>query len=494
MAAKRETRAGSAGAVFDRTPPQSVDAERAVLGAMLINPETVGSGIEILGDRATDVFYVAAHQHIYDAILGLFRKNVPVDATTLTEFLSRNGQLDAAGGFSYLGELAGAVPTSANMEHYAKSVRETALLRSLISVCTRIAGEAYQSGGEVEELLDKAEGDIFAIAEQRQLNPIVPVRELLVEGIKRIEAQMKSRTGITGVASGFTELDGYLSGFQPSDMIVLAARPSVGKTAFALNVAAHAANTLGKGVLLFSLEMAKEQLVQRLLCMVGKVDSDRLRKGFLARDEFPKLQGAADILSRSRIYIDETPNITVLELRSKARRHATQNPVDLIIIDYLQLMRGANSRVESRQVEIADISRSIKGIARELKVPVIALSQLSREAEKDDTGLPKLSHLRESGAIEQDADVVLMLSRPPAHEAEGRDNLINVTIAKQRNGPTGKLELLFQKNVQRFCNLDASERDSGGARGTARVAGQAAPDGFDDVFEEDGSFDEEAPF
>ncbi len=491
MASRQDSPAAGAGVIFERTPPQSIEAERAVLGAMLINPEAVGTGIEVLGRIPANVFYMAAHQHVYEAVLALFQKGVPVDATTLVEQLSRSGQLDAAGGVSYLAELAGAVPTSANVEHYAKMVLETALLRRLISACTRIAGEAYKADGEVETLLDKAESDIFSIAEQRQVNPIHHVRDLLEDGIHRIEDQMRAHSGITGVGSGFTELDAMLSGFQPSDMIVLAARPSVGKTAFALNIAAHAANELNKGVLLFSLEMAKEQLMQRLLCMVGRVDSDRLRKGFLSREEFPKLQTAADILSRAEIYIDETPNISVLELRSKARRHAAQKPVDLVIIDYMQLMRGGSARTESRQVEIAEISRSIKGIARELRVPVIALSQLSREAEKDDTGQPKLSHLRESGAIEQDADVVLMLSRPPKAESEGRENVIKVTIAKQRNGPTGFVELMFNKNVQRFGNLDAGNR---APAGVSEVPFNSQ-DGYDDVFaEDDATFDEEAPF
>jgi replicative DNA helicase len=490
MAAKHESPA----VVFDRTPPQSIDAERAVLASMLINPDTVGTAIEVLGDSPEETFYVAAHQHVYEAIVDLFRKNTPVDATTLTETLSRSGQLEAAGGVSYLSELLGAVATSANIEYYAKMVLETALLRRLIGACTRITGDAYKGEGEVEELLDRAESDIFSIAEQRQVNPIYAVKDLLEDGIHRIEEQMKSRTGITGIATGFEELDGMLSGFQNSDMVVLAARPSVGKTAFALNVAAHAANELGKGVLLFSLEMAKEQLVQRLLCMVGRVDSDRLRKGFLARAEFPKLQEAAAKLSQANLYIDESANISVLELRSKARRHAAQHPVDMIIIDYLQLMRGSSSRSESRQVEISEISRSIKGIARELRVPVIALSQLSREAEKDDSGSPKLSHLRESGAIEQDADVVMMLSRPPAHEAEGRENVINLVIAKQRNGPTGKVELLFQKNIQRFVALGA-EDPSGYTPAAASSAFDA--DDYDEKYEEDDiPFDDEndAPF
>jgi len=453
VAARPEPAAAlSGGPVFDRTPPQSIEAERSVLGAMLLNPSAVGTAIEVLREHATDVFYVEAHQHIYEAVLSLFRRAMPVDPTTLVEQLNRDGKLDAAGGAAYLGELSGAVPTSANIEYYAKIVLEAALLRRVISTCTRLAGEAYKAQGEVEGLLDRAEAEIFQIAEQRQLSPIYKVSELLEGSIHRIEEQMKSSTGITGVATGFTRLDTMLSGLQPSDMIVLAARPSVGKTAFALNIASHITNRLNKSAMLFSLEMSKEQLVQRLLCMEGQVDSGRLRTGFLARSEFPKLQRAAQTLSRAELYIDDTPNIGILEIRSKARRHASQHPLDVIIIDYLQLMSGAG-RFENRQVEIAHISRAVKGLARELRLPVMALSQLSREAEKDDTGMPKLSHLRESGAIEQDADVVLMLSRLPAHESEGRENVLRLNIAKQRNGPTGHVELLFEKNIQRFRML-----------------------------------------
>ncbi len=478
MAVRHESRGAASPAAFDRTPPQSIEAERAVLGAMLLNPEAVGMAIEVLRDQADEVFYVEAHQHVYNAMVELFRRNTPVDYTTLTEQLSHSGTLDTAGGASYLAELTGAVPTSANTEHYAKIVLRASLLRKLITACTRVAGEAYQPDILVEELLDRAEADIFAIAEQRQLNPIHAIGELLEDGIHRIEEQIKSSSGITGLATGFARLDELLSGLQASDMIILAARPSVGKTALALNIAAHVANHVKKGALLFSLEMAKEQLVQRLICMVGQVDSARLRSGYLANNEFPKVQKAAGALSNAKIYIDDTPNITVLELRSKARRHAAQHPFDLIIIDYLQLMSGS-SRSENRQNEIAEISRSIKGIARELRVPVLALSQLSREAEKDDTGSPKLSHLRESGAIEQDADVVLMLSRPPAHEREGRENVIRLNIAKQRNGPTGQIELLFEKNIQRFHSL------ADGQQGEASPApGGAQFDGDFDVAEE----------
>lgn len=453
MAKGKQSRAASGGKaqVFDRTPPQSIEAERSVLGAMLLNPDAVAAAVEILGEDL-DTFYVEAHRHIYEAVLELFRRNTPVDPTTLVEQLNRLEALDAAGGPAYIADLAGAVPTSANVEYYARIVLDAALLRRLIAACTQVVGEAYHAESDVDTLLDNAEAQIFAIAERKQINPIYKVSTLLEAGIHRIEAQIRSSTGITGVASGIPELDNLLSGFQPSDMIVLAARPSVGKTALALNIAAHVANHLHKGVLMFSIEMSKEQLVQRLLCMVGQVDSQRLRTGYLAGKEFSKIQKAADILSRALIYIDESPSLTALELRSKARRHIARHPVDLIIIDYLQLMTTGR-RAENRQVEIAEISRSIKGLARELRVPVLALSQLSREAEKDDTGMPKLSHLRESGAIEQDADVVLMLSKLKEKGEEEFGNRIRLAVEKQRNGPTGRFDMIFDKNYQRFGSL-----------------------------------------
>jgi replicative DNA helicase len=464
--------------VFDRVPPHNIDAERSVLGAMLLNPDAVGSAIEVLRESGRDVFYAEAHQQIYDAVVALFRRNVPVDAVTLGEQLVRDGHLESSGGYSYIAELTGAVPTSANVEHYAHIVLDAAVLRKIIATCSLLAGEAYQTQGDVSELLDRAEATILAIAEKRQLNPIYRVCDLLEDSIQRIEAIIKTHDGITGLATGFTKLDEMLSGLQPSDMIILAARPSVGKTAFALNIAAHASINLNKSVLIFSLEMAKEQLVQRLLCMEGQIDSARLRTGFLARNEFRKLPPAADKLSRAPLFIDDTPNISILELRSKARRHVSQHPLDLIVIDYLQLM-SAPGRSENRQTEISEISRSVKGLARELRVPVVALSQLSREAEKDDTGIPKLSHLRESGAIEQDADVVLMLSRPPAHEAEGNENLINLIVAKQRNGPTGKVKLLFDRSIQKFKNLLEGPGESDYAEaGAGAGAGSYVPEEF----------------
>lgn len=464
--------------VFDRVPPQSIDAERAVLGAILLNPDAVGSALEVFRDAGVDAFYVEAHQQIYAAVLTLFHKNVPVDPVTLFEQLSSEAHLESAGGAAYISELLGAVPTSANVAYYSQIVLDAAIRRRLISSCTTIAGTAYDGEGEVAELLDHAEAAIFAISQTRQSNPIYKIGDLVPESVDQIERLIREHTGVRGLPTGFKDLDAVLSGLQPSDMIVLAARPSVGKTALALNIASHVGVHNHQGVLIFSLEMAKEQLTQRLLCMEGRIDSARLRTGFLAKDEMPKLIPAAGRLSDAPIYIDETPNITILELRSKARRHMAQHDIKLIIIDYMQLMSsGMSRRVESRQVEMSEISRGIKGLARELRVPVLALSQLSREAEKDDTGRPKLSHLRESGSIEQDADVVMILWRPPETKLQPLDNRIKLIVAKHRNGPTGTIDLAFLKNCQRFEIVE-------------RAAHEEAPIGEED-FAGDG---EEVPF
>ena len=438
-------------AEFDRVPPYDQDAERAVLGAMLLNPDMVGTAIEILQGEPSDIFYFPAHQYIYEAALSLYRKAKPIDAMLLKEQLLADGHLDDVGGIAYISDLCSVVPTSANMEHYARIVSEKSILRRLITSCTQIVGEAFEAHDNVQELLDRAEGDLFRIADQRQTNPIVSISEILNESVERFEKELCSDNPITGLETGFTDLDGMTRGFQPADMIVLAARPSVGKTAFALNIARNAAVDNGKNVLIFSLEMSKAQLMHRLICTQGKIDLKRLEKGFMAADEFPKVQKAAEELRDKPIFIEDSSNITIMDLRAKARRHMAKNGCDLIIIDYIQLMSGT-SRAENRQVEISEISRSIKGLARELNVPVLALSQLSREAERDESGKPKLSHLRESGAIEQDADVVLMLYRPPAHESENAPDLIKLVLSKQRNGPTGDIDLIFQKRIQRFRN------------------------------------------
>jgi len=473
---------------FDRLPPQNIEAEQAVLGAVLLNQEAIGLATEILGESPGEVFYVPAHQHIYGAALKLFRQNQPVDEVTLLEQLKRDGHEDDFGGASYLGELTSAVPTSANVDHYAKIVLDAALLRRLITTCTRVAGSAYQHEGDAAELLDDAEGGIFAIAQAHELNPVWKVGQLVNEAVERIQHLIETHSGISGLPTGYDKLDELLSGLQPSDMIVLAARPSVGKTALALNIARHVAIDHNQGVLIFSLEMAKEQLTQRLLCMEGRINSRWLRAGFLAKEVMGKLTPAASRVYPAPIFIDDTANISILEIRSKARRLMAQHDIKLVIIDYLQLMNSPRSarRSDNRQVEISEISRGIKGLGRELRIPVLALSQLSREVEKDDRGIPKLSHLRESGSIEQDADVVLMLYRKPAHTQRGEgpvdeaddDNLLRLDVAKQRNGPTGRLDLAFFRDMQRFETP---------VEGAIDVDEAAAEGGFeaDESFEDD---------
>lgn len=448
--------------VFDRTPPHDIDAERAVLGAMLLDADAIGAAIEILRENPAEVFYAPAHQHLYSAMMSLYRSDTAVDSTTLVYQLNRDGTLEEAGGASYVAELTSAVPTSANIEHYARIVLDAAVLRRTITVCTRVIGKAYEAREDVNELLDSAESDIFAIAEKRQLNPIQHVGELLKPAVEKIESIIKSHKGITGIATGFARLDELLSGLQASDMIILAARPSVGKTALALNMARHVAVHDSRAVLIFSLEMAKEQLVQRMICMEGQIDSGKLRTGFLARQVFSKLQVAAGKLDTAPIYIDDTPNISILELRSKARRHASQHALDLIIIDYLQLMRGGPS-VESRQQEISEISRSLKALAKELSVPVVALSQLNRSLENRGDKRPMMSDLRESGAIEQDADVIMFVYREAVYCEHCRkkdgsctanhERNAEVIIGKQRNGPIGTVELAFMGEHTRFENM-----------------------------------------
>lgn len=443
---------------LERTPPQNIPAERAVLGAMLINTDAVAAAFEILRDDPADLFYVDAHQKIFAAMTTLFSNRVKVDEVTVGEQLARDGALEAAGGYTQLAELTGATPLSSSAEYYAEIVLENAVLRKLITSCTRIANEAYSHEGEVRDLLDSAEATIFSIAERRQLTTITSVGDLIEETIHRIEELKKSGSHVTGLSTGFVELDSILSGLQPSDMIILASRPSVGKTALALNIARYVGVQLHKSALIFSLEMSKEQLMQRLFCMQGKLDFRHLREGFLSQQEFGRIQQAADKLSRAPIYIDDSPNITVMDIRARSRRHAAQHPMDLIIIDYLQLMMGRR-RAENRQVEIAEISRGIKGIARELRIPVLAISQLSREAERDESGTPKLAHLRESGALEQDADVVLMLARPPKEEEQkAKAGIITVSVAKQRNGPTGNVQLIFDTHHQLFKSIAAPQR------------------------------------
>ena len=439
----------------DRQPPYSEDAEHAVLSAMLMDQDAIVRAAELVDDS---MFYAERHRRIFRAMVAITERGSVVDPLTLSDELSRKGELEAAGGKEYIGFLVDAVPTSANVEYHAEIVREKAILRTLIQVSTQIVHDAFSGGTTAAELLDEAESKIFAVSQQRKPDGFTRIKELLWPTMERIEALQRGGKTITGVASGFNDLDELTSGFQPADLIIVAARPSMGKTAFVLNLAQHAAIEDHVPVAFFSLEMSKESLVQRMLTSEARVDSQRLRRGLLRDDEFPMLARAAGILSSAPVWIDDTPGLTLLEMRSKARRLKADSGIGMLIVDYLQLMQGP-SNAESRQQEVSQISRGLKALAKELNIPVVALSQLSRAPEQR-TGdhRPQLSDLRESGAIEQDADLIMFLFRQEMYDGpvdkdgnsiEGKAELI---IGKQRNGPTGLVNLHFYKNYTRFAN------------------------------------------
>ena len=439
----------------DRQPPYSEDAEQAVLSAMLMDQDAVVRAAEFVDDS---MFYAERHRRIYRAMVSIAERGSVVDPLTLADELSRRGELDAAGGKDFIGYLVDAVPTSANIEYHAQIVREKAVLRALIQVSTQIVHDAFSGMSTASELLDEAESKIFQVSQQRKAEGFMRIKELLWPTMERIEALQRGGKTITGVASGFSDLDEMTSGFQPADLIIVAARPSMGKTAFCLNIAQHAAIEDHVPVAFFSLEMSKESLVQRMLTSEARVDSQRLRRGMLRDDEFPMLARAAGILSSAPIWIDDSPGITLLEMRSKARRLKADSNIGMVIVDYLQLMQGHTS-AENRQQEVSQISRGLKALAKELSVPVVALSQLSRAPEQR-TGdhRPQLSDLRESGAIEQDADLIMFLFRQEMYEGpvdkdgnsiEGKAELI---VGKQRNGPTGLVNLHFYKQYTRFAN------------------------------------------
>jgi replicative DNA helicase len=464
----------------DRRPPYSEDAEQAVLAAMLIDQDAVMRAIEIVDDS---MFYAERHRRLYRAMLSITERGSVVDPLTLADELSRRGELEAAGGKDYIGFLVDAVPTAANVEYHARIVKEKALLRRLIEVSTEIVGEAFIGASSADELLDLAEQKIFQVAQQRGTEGFSRIKELLWPTMERIEAIHAGGESITGIASGFSDLDDLTSGFQPSDLIIVAARPSMGKTAFTLNIAQYAAIEKQRKVAFFSLEMSKESLVQRMLTAEARIDAQKLRKGMLRDDDFPRLARAAGILTHAPIWIDDTAGITMLEMRSKARRLKADQGLDLVIVDYLQLMQGP-ANAESRQQEVSQISRGLKGLAKELSVPVIALSQLSRAPEQraGDSKRPQLSDLRESGAIEQDADLIMFIYRPEVYEGpvdkdgnslEGRAEII---IGKQRNGPIGFVNLFFHKNYTRFENFSQrAPAPTGGGTEAGRIGpgGQA---------------------
>ncbi len=439
-----------------KLPPQNVEAEQSVLGGILIENEAVNKVMEIL---TADDFYRDAHSRIFNALISLSERDEPADLITLTNELRKIDQLDSIGGASYLASLIDSVPTAANIEYYAKIVKEKAILRKLIQTSTEIITQSYQDRGDVEGFLDEAERAIFEISEKRVKPSFYSIRDIVKESFKTIERLFEKKELVTGVPSGFKELDRLTAGFHASDLIIVAGRPSMGKTALCLNISQYAAIEKRIPVAIFSLEMSKEQLVIRMLCSEAQVEGTRLRTGFLTESDWPKLTLAAGNLSDAPIFIDDSAAISVLELRAKARRLKGEHGLGMLIIDYLQLMKG-RTRVESRQQEISEISRSLKALAKELNIPVIAVSQLSRKTEERTGNRPQLSDLRESGAIEQDADLILFLYRDEVYNRsednpnKGKAELI---IGKQRNGPIGKIDLAFLDKFTTFKELYKGE-------------------------------------
>ena len=398
-------------------------------------------------------FYRESHRTIFSALLELYERNEPADLITLSEVLKKREDFEAVGGIEYLNSLVNSVPTAANIIYYAKIIKEKSMLRKLINRATEIISQGYADSGDVDEFLDRAERSIFEISEDRVRPSFYPIKDIIKSSFKTIEKLYEKRQLITGVATGFTKLDELTSGLQPSDLIIVAGRPSMGKTTFALNIAQHAAIQGGIPSAIFSLEMAKEQLALRMLCSEAKVDAHRLRGGFLSEADWPKLTRAAGNLSEAPIFIDDTPGLTALEMRAKSRRLKAERKLGLVIVDYLQLMRG-RADSDTREQEISDISRSLKALAKELTVPVIALSQLNRRVEERGDKRPQLADLRESGAIEQDADVIIFLYREEIYNrSENNRGKAEIIIGKQRNGPTDKFELAFLDKYTCFENL-----------------------------------------
>jgi len=434
-----------------RIPPQNSEAEQAVLGSILLREKSLPEVVEIL--RVED-FYRAAHRVLYESMLALFEKNERIDPLTVGDYLRAAGLDGKTGGDDYLALLTSRIPVASNIAAYARIVRQKAILRRLIEVNTNIAARCYEEQHDIDQLVDDAEQAIFDIAGRRSEQQFVSVKEIAPQAFRQVEQLFLRKELITGVPTGFRELDKMTAGLQPSDLIIVAARPSMGKTAFALNIAQHAALKEKIGVAIFSLEMSKEQLALRLLSSVGNVDSQRIRTGNMQSDDWPSLTRALALLEESPIFIDDTPAISVLEMRSKLRRLAAKEKIGLVIVDYLQLMSGRSA--ENRTQEISDISRSLKAVAKEHNLPVLALSQLNRELEKRGDKRPMLADLRESGSIEQDADVVTFIYRDEVYnknESNPERGYAEIIIGKQRNGPTGMVRLVFRREVTRFDNL-----------------------------------------
>ncbi len=440
-----------------KIPPQNIEAEQSVLGAILLENEAINNALEIL---ATNDFYSESHRKIFSAILELYEKNEPSDLITLSNILKDKNQLDSVGGVSYLATLVDNVPSAANIAYYSRIVKEKAILRGLIGTATEIITKSYDTtGADIENVLDEAEHAIFEISENKIKPAFHPIREIIKDSFRTIEKLYEKKELVTGVPTGFEKVDDITSGLQKSDLIIIAGRPSMGKTAFALNIAQHVAIETNTPVALFSLEMAKEQLALRMLSSEAKVDSQRLRKGFLGETDWPKLTTAAGRLSEAAIFIDDTPAITVLEMKAKARRLKAETGLGLIMLDYLQLMRGSRFS-DSREQEISEISRSLKALAKELNVPVVAMSQLNRKVEDRTNKRPQLADLRESGAIEQDADVIAFIYRDEVYnrsEDNPEKGMAEIIIGKQRNGPVGTVKLAFLEKYTSFQNLATTD-------------------------------------
>lgn len=447
--------------MIDRIPPHNNEAEQSVIGAIFLEPQALITAAELL---IPEDFYRIAHQKIFETMIILSDKGQAIDVVTVTEELSAKKELEDVGGISYMTEIANSVPTAANIVHYARIVEEKALLRRLIRVATSIVEDGYAREDEVEALLSEAEKKMMEVSNRKNAGDFRHIKDVLVETYDNIELLHTRQGDVTGIPSGFTDLDKMTAGFQRNDLIILAARPSVGKTAFALNVAQNVATKTGENVAIFSLEMGAEQLVMRMLCAEGNIDAQVMRTGRLETEDWRKLTMAMGSLSNAGIFIDDSSGIRVNEIRSKCRRLQQEHGLGMIIIDYLQLISGSGRAGENRQQEVSEISRSLKGLARELKVCVIALSQLSRGVEQRQDKRPMMSDLRESGSIEQDADIVSFLYREDYYDKETENqNIIEIIIAKQRNGPTGTVSLAFAKEYNKFVNIDWSQHESAAA-------------------------------
>lgn len=449
--------------IEERVPPQNIEAEQAVLGAMLIDKEAIAKATEVL---SADDFYREAHRVIFSAMLELYNKNEAVDMVTVTEILKRDNKLEDIGGIAYITSLANVVLTAANVKYHAEIVAEKSVLRQLVRVSTEIAAMGYEANDDVGTLLDTAESRILEISNRKKKADFTPINDILMDSVQSIESLLQNKGGLTGIPAGFADLDKLTSGLHPSDFIILAARPSMGKTALALNivqnVALRAHKVIGgepRSVAFFSLEMSKEQLVNRMLCAEAGIDSQRLRVGEMHDEDWTHLWDACDTMSRAKIYIDDTAGITAMEMRSRARRLKAEDGLDLIVVDYLQLMQGSGKRNNSgdRQQEVSEISRSLKALARELDVPVLALSQLSRSVESRQVKRPMLSDLRESGSLEQDADIVAFLYREDYYNPETENKHTELIIAKHRNGPVDTVNLFFQKQFTKFVGFTKRE-------------------------------------